>query len=550
MKSKVLQLRYSSLATFFLFGLWGTPNGAGATNLLVEGDLSVTGSGLFKSGLDFGNMSEVSLNWDLLSRTAIFDIIPTGGSFFWRDTITATSAPAAKNKMTLDGVNRLNLYKTDGITTGIQFDPNTGKISLSGTGSGIYSNESPVLTLDSNGGLLLNNNRSLSLSSNAAATSSIGALTVAGGISIAKDSFINGITVGHGGLGNIGSNTAIGYQSLKANTTGASNTAIGSDSLLSNTTGSGNTALGAGALRFTTTGGSNVAIGNYAGLLGMNGSNPLFNTSNSIYIGANSRGFNNQDQNSIVIGAAAIGEGANTTVIGNVNTIKTHLFGTVNASAIMVNHLPVLTQSYGQSNTLSGGALLSIGNYSSASQGNSIAIGSFANALGSSSIALGSNSRCETSSNYSIAMTAGVTTNQYSLAASYGRAEGNLSVAIGTAIARGTSSIAIGGYDWSFGGWPGNQSNGDNSATFGGVCNQAVGFSSLAAGFRTKAIAANSTVLGSLNRGLFSDSNQWIETDPLFELGNGQAIRSWQEPDPSMRSNAITTLKKWANYID
>ena len=259
-----------------------------------------------------------------------------------------------------------------------------------------------------------------------------------------------------------------------------------------------------------------MAIGSYAGLLGAYGSTPLLNTSNSIYIGANSRGFSNQDQNAIVIGAAAIGEGANTTVIGNSDTIKTHLFGTVNASAITVNQLPVLTQSYGDYCTLSDGALLSIGDYSSASQANSIAIGAFAQALGYSSIALGSSSRCETSSSYSIAMTSGVTTNGYSLAASYGRAEGNLSVAIGTAIARGTSSLAIGGYDWSFGNWPGNQSTGDNSATFGGVGNQAIGFSSLANGFWTKAVAANSTALGSLNRGLSSDSNQWIETDPLF----------------------------------
>ena len=32
-------------------------------------------------------------------------------------------------------------------------------------------------------------------------------------------------------------------------------------------------------------------------------------------------------------------------------------------------------------------------------------------------------------------------------------------------------------------------------------------------------------------------------TDSLFELGNGIASRSWQEPAASNRSNAITTLK-------
>ncbi|MEN9975143.1 MAG: hypothetical protein RLZZ282_1149, partial [Verrucomicrobiota bacterium] len=140
MKSKPLQLSHFYLTAFAVTGLWATPAAAVAANLLVDGDLTVTGSGLFKGGLDFGDLGEASLNWDLATRTALFDIVPTGGSFFWRDAITATPTPAARNKMSLDATNRLNLYKTDGTNVGIQFDPNTGKISLSGTGSGIYSN--------------------------------------------------------------------------------------------------------------------------------------------------------------------------------------------------------------------------------------------------------------------------------------------------------------------------------------------------------------------------------------------------------------------------
>ena len=547
MKSKPLQLSHFYLTAFVVTSLWATPDAAVAANLLVEGDLTVTGSGLFKGGLDVGDLGEASLNWDLATRTAIFDIIPTGGSFFWRDAITVTPTPAARNKMSLDATNRLNLYKNDGTNVGIQFDPNTGKISLSGTGSGIYSNGSPVLTLDASGGLLLNNSRPLSLANTTAATSSTGALTIAGGISVAKDAFINGMTVGRGG-GGILNNTAIGQSALGFNTTGTCNTAIGTEALWKNTTGSFNTALGLGALRFNSTGGNNVAIGSNAGFLAASGGTFMDTASNSIYIGADSRGYSNQDNNSIVIGASAIGEGANTTVIGNPNTTKTHLFGTVNAStvnasAITVNNSPVLTQSYGASNTLSGGALLSIGEYSSASQSNSIAIGASAAASGASSIALGSSSRCEATAGCSIAMTGGVTTEEYSLAAGYGRAEGKLSVAIGTAVARGASSIAIGGYDWTFPNWPTNQSTGDNSTTFGGVGNHAIGFSSMATGFWTKASAAYSSALGSLNCGLATNATEWVETDPLFELGNGQAVRSSQEPDASMRSNAITTLK-------
>lgn len=73
-------------------------------------------------------------------------------------------------------------------------------------------------------------------------------------------------------------NTAMGYQSLRANTTGfnntasggsaltantigANNTALGSFTLWKNTTASGNTALGAGALQLNTTGDDNTASG-------------------------------------------------------------------------------------------------------------------------------------------------------------------------------------------------------------------------------------------------------------------------------------------------
>ena len=49
-------------------------------------------------------------------------------------------------------------------------------------------------------------------------------------------------------IGSFGKNTAIGYYSLNANTTGNSNTAVGSTSLASNTTGSGNVAIGFRAL--------------------------------------------------------------------------------------------------------------------------------------------------------------------------------------------------------------------------------------------------------------------------------------------------------------
>ena len=71
----------------------------------------------------------------------------------------------------------------------------------------------------------------------------------------------------------------------------------------------------------------NVFLGASAGKFQANGTTSLSTTNRSIYIGANSRGSSNLDDNSIVIGANAIGQGANTTVLGNSLTEKTSVFG-------------------------------------------------------------------------------------------------------------------------------------------------------------------------------------------------------------------------------
>lgn len=59
-------------------------------------------------------------------------------------------------------------------------------------------------------------------------------------------------------------NTGLGYLSLNDNSTGSQNTATGWQTLNSNTTGEDNTASGANAMRFNATGSSNTAIGVYA----------------------------------------------------------------------------------------------------------------------------------------------------------------------------------------------------------------------------------------------------------------------------------------------
>ena len=123
-------------------------------------------------------------------------------------------------------------------------------------------------------------------------------------------------------------NSAMGYQALRSNTTGHSNSAMGNYALYSNTTGHSNSAMGYYALRFNTTGRSNSAMGNHAGRYQADGVTVLI-PNNSLYLGCGTKGKDNNDNNSIVIGYDAIGIGANTVVLGNDDITKTILKGNV-----------------------------------------------------------------------------------------------------------------------------------------------------------------------------------------------------------------------------
>jgi hypothetical protein len=100
-------------------------------------------------------------------------------------------------------------------------------------------------------------------------------------VTTTNDSSISGLTVGKGGgavatntavgLSALGGgsqtgtlNTAVGWNSLAANTSGSSNSAFGRTSLFNNTTGNDLVAVGVSALVANTTGSSNTALGSSA----------------------------------------------------------------------------------------------------------------------------------------------------------------------------------------------------------------------------------------------------------------------------------------------
>jgi hypothetical protein len=121
-------------------------------------------------------------------------------------------------------------------------------------------------------------------------------------------------------------NFALGRYSLFNNTTGSNNIAIGREAMNNNTTGYSNIGIGVWALAGNTTGAMNIGIGYEAGRRIASGSNNQ-TSSNSIYIGYDTRALSNGDTNEIVIGHSAIGGGSNSVVIGNDSITKTYLKG-------------------------------------------------------------------------------------------------------------------------------------------------------------------------------------------------------------------------------
>jgi hypothetical protein len=122
-------------------------------------------------------------------------------------------------------------------------------------------------------------------------------------------------------------NTALGYGSLNTSL-GNQNTGLGAASLGNTSSGSNNLASGYNSLGFNTTGSNNVALGTSAGsYISPSGNNVI--TNQSVYLGAETRTFANNQTNEIVVGYGAIGNGSNSVTLGNSSITKTVLKGNV-----------------------------------------------------------------------------------------------------------------------------------------------------------------------------------------------------------------------------
>jgi hypothetical protein len=235
----------------------------------------------------------------------------------------------------------------------------------------------------------------------------------------------------------------------------------------------------------------------------------------------------------------------------------------------------------GRDTRASGLNAFALGSKAQSNADDAYAIGSGAAALGKNSFALGSvmvdslgqvfGSPTTATGDYSVALGMGAGAQGASSLAINGTATGGVSRAIGgyaygynsTAIgyntrAMGSYSVAIGFGSASFIGMKGSEgtmfdpiiiikppifrytslpviAQGAYSTALG-ISTIANGYYSTAMGYRTQAQAFNSFVLGRYNSfSTAEDTNTWVDTDPLFVIGNGSSSSS--------RSNAMVVKK-------
>ena len=170
------------------------------------------------------------------------------------------------------------------------------------------------------------------------------------------DLTINDVRVGRG-AGNIVNNTALGNNTLTANTSGINNTAVGISALAANTIGGYNTAVGISALAANTSGTANTAIGNgssaanqgggsntslgsdslFTNISGNNntaigkGALQLSTSNNNTAIGTNAGLGITTESNTTCLGYNAQATASNQVVIGDTNVTTTILRGAITA---------------------------------------------------------------------------------------------------------------------------------------------------------------------------------------------------------------------------
>ena len=349
----------------------------------LGGDITAAGKAL----LDDANASEQRATLGLGSLALQGDgakgdiTVSNSGSLWTLNTGVISTAQlggdiTAAGKALLDDIDAAAQRNTLGL--GSMAVQSSGNVDITG-GSIINLNNFNISSGDINA---LSAN-TVNITGNIASTStSTGALVVTGGVGIGgalnvgADSYINDIRIGRGNQ-NIASNLVVGsgsgstFASNATNNTivgtscgnaltGALSITIFGERCLTATGTSANSAtvIGSSSQRFATSAASSVSVGSFtfantltttqsvaigaeAGRFLSNFSSNLTSASNSIFIGYRASSLSDGNTNQIVIGHQAVGDGSNTTVIGNSSTTSTRIpagtFTVSSTSATAIN---------------------------------------------------------------------------------------------------------------------------------------------------------------------------------------------------------------------
>lgn len=142
----------------------------------------------------------------------------------------------------------------------------------------------------------------------------------------------------------------------------------------------------------------------------------------------------------------------------------------------------------------------------------SIAMGDRAIASGTNSISIGMNSIASGSNSFTFGPGSEASATSAVAVGAFNKASANAAMAIGTySYALADESVAIAGA----------VTNGSNSVAIGESAN-AEGNHSIAIGEGTNTVSRNSIAVGRYNRTISSENaTSWVDTDPLFMIGNG-----------------------------
>ena len=155
-------------------------------------------------------------------------------------------------------------------------------------------------------------------------------------------------------------NAAFGGDTLLNNTGGSRNAAYGQAGLKANLNGGNNSSLGWNTLSNITAGDSNTAMGAEAGRVIVGGANNT-NSAQSTFLGSGTKPLNTGENNQIVIGFTAEGQGSNTVVLGNTSIVSTQLRGNVNTTGSLKVRGPGDFGGANGANTVAAGAAISAG---------------------------------------------------------------------------------------------------------------------------------------------------------------------------------------------